>query len=162
MRRTIITLTLVAGMTSAALAQQPTSPPPSQGGPGRTFQAPPDHWSTIDSLVQALGITAQQRPAFTQHYNAINSIMREAAQVRDSMRQAMQAGAPAAGERPSQEAMQAVRARFEPMQAELQTHLDALKSGLTPEQVTKLGALPQPAVMRRRPPPSQTPPPSQN
>src|SRR5258705_8621271 len=60
------------------------------GGP-RRFQPPPDHWMTIDSLGQALGLTPAQRTKVTAAYTALNGVMKDAAARRQAIRQQMMA-----------------------------------------------------------------------
>src|SRR5260221_13907518 len=63
-----------------------------QGEPPRRFQPPPDHWMTIDSLSQTIGLTPAQRTKITPAYTALNGVMRDAAARRQAIRQQMQAG----------------------------------------------------------------------
>src|SRR6059036_1728121 len=50
-----------------------------QGEPSRRFQPPPDHWMTIDSLSQALGLNPAQRTKVAPAYTALNGVMKDAA-----------------------------------------------------------------------------------
>ena len=75
-----MTRSLVSGLVvsiilvSASLAQTPDQgPPPGPGG--RRFGPPPDHWLTLDSLAQAVGLSADQRSKVTQPYTALNGVM---------------------------------------------------------------------------------------
>jgi len=61
------------------------------GEPPRRFQPPPDHWMTIDSLAQSLGLTPAQRTKITPAYTALNGVMKDAAARRQAIRQQMQA-----------------------------------------------------------------------
>jgi Spy/CpxP family protein refolding chaperone len=120
---------------------------------GPMMQPPPDHWMTLDSLVQAAGITDAQKPDVEKHYDALNAVMKKAADERRAMRERMMAG----GGPPSQEEMQANRDKMQGMQAELDRHYTAIRDLLTPEQQAKFDALAKPRVMMmgpgmRRPP----------
>jgi len=119
------------------------------------FQPPPDHWMTIDSLSQALGLSAEQRAKITPSYTALNGVMKDAAARRQAIRQQMQASG---GFVPGQEPTPAQRARFdsartemEGFQAEADQYYAAIRNNLTPDQQAKLDALPKPQVVRRGP-----------
>ena len=143
---------LFALAPAAAPGQQP--PPPA----GSRFQPPPDHWLTIDSLVQAVGLTAEQRGRVAEPYAALNGVMREAAARRRAVREAMQAAL--AGRSPqdlSEAERAAVRARFDSVRTELEGHqVEAdlwhatIRNLLTPAQQVKYDILPKPVVL---PPP---------
>ena len=130
----------------------------SQGSPDggqRRFQPPPDHWMTIDSLSQAVGLSADQRAKITPSYTALNGVMKDAAARRLAIRQQMQASG---GFTPGQEPTPAQRAHFdsvrtemEGFQAEADQWYAAIRNNLTPAQQTKLDALPKPQVTFRRP-----------
>lgn len=119
---------------------------------GPMMQPPPDHWMTFDSLVQAVGITDAQKPDVQKHYDALNAVMKKAADERRAMREQMMAG----GGPPSQEQMQANREKMQSMQAELDGHYAAIRDLLTADQQAKFDALARPRVMMmgpgRRPP----------
>lgn len=145
----IAVLSLV--LAAPAVAQTAQSEPP------RRFQPPPDHWMTIDSLSQALGLSAEQRTKITPSYTALNGVMKDAAARRQAIRQQMQASG-GGGFTPGQEPTPEQRARFdsvrtemEGFQAEADQYYAAIRSSLTPDQQTKLDALPKPQVMRRGP-----------
>ena len=123
----VMALGLVAGAAQAQDAPQRRPPPP-------------DHWLTIDSIAQAVGLTDAQRPGFVQHYDALNAVMKKAADERVKMRQEM------GGERPSAEQMQAMREKFGAMQTELDAHYAELRKLLTEEQQPKFDALEKPRV----------------
>jgi len=72
---TLVTLLLAA----PASGQNPPAGPPPGGPGGQRFAPPPDHWMTLDSLTQALGLTASQRTAIAQPYAALNAVMKQAA-----------------------------------------------------------------------------------
>lgn len=154
---------LAALVLVAAIPVAAQNPPPGPGGPpgGGRFTPPPDHWMTIDSLSQALGLTADQKTKIVQPYTALNAVMKQAAERRAEMMKQFQAGG--GGFTPGQPmdpAMQArrdsVRKEFDGMQEEADQWYGMIRSALTPEQQTKFDALPPPRVaMRRRPPGGQ-------
>lgn len=130
--RTLPTLVMVLGLAAgAAQAQDPAQ---------RPRQAPPDHWLTIDSISQAVGLTAAQRPDFVKHYDALNAVMKKAADERVKMRQEM------GGARPTAEQAQAMREKFTAMQTELDAHYAELRKLLTEEQQPKFDGLEKPRV----------------
>jgi len=153
MRWTIAAAVLLTTLALPALAQTPT-------GPGqRRFQPPPDHWMTIDSLAQALSLTADQQAKVTPPYTALNGVLRDAAARRRAMREQMQGGGGfQPGQPPSPETrarMDSARAEFDGFQAEADEWLAAIRNLLTATQQAKFDALPKPVVamrMRRRPP----------
>jgi len=59
-----------------------------QGEPPRRFQPPPDHWTTIDSLSQALGLTPRSGRRSQPAYTALNGVMKDAAARRQAIRPA--------------------------------------------------------------------------
>ena len=135
----------LAVLASPALAQE------------RRFAPPPDHWMTIDSLAQAIGLTADQKPKVTQPYTALNGVMKDAAARRQAIRQQMQAsgGSFVPGQEPTPEMrakMDSVRAEMDGFQAEADQWLAAIRNLLTPAQQTKFDALPKPQLTRRGPP----------
>lgn len=106
------------------------------------FAPPPDHWLTLDSLVQLVGITEAQRSQVAQHYEAINAVLKKAAEERRRLREQFMAG----GGPPSPEQRQAMQATFQRFQAEVDQHYTALRQLLEAEQQAKLDALPRPRV----------------
>jgi len=131
-----------------ALAQTP------QGQPGRRFQPPPDHWTTIDSLSQTLGLTADQRTKITPAYTALNGVMKDAAAKRQAFREQMQASGFQFGQPPTPEMrakMDSARSEMDGLQAEADQWYAAIRNNLTPAQQTKFDALPKPQVAFRRP-----------
>jgi len=134
-------------LVPAALAQQP--------GMGR-MGPPPDHWMTLDSLAQALGLTADQQPKVAAHYAELNAVIKKAADrrmaARQSMGNAMGQMTPQQREamRPKMDSMRTV---MEGLQHEADEHYGAIRSLLTAEQQAKFDALPKPVVAMRRPPP---------
>jgi hypothetical protein len=151
--RAFAAATLFALLASSALAQNPTPP---AGGPGMgqgRFQPPPDHWMTIDSLSQALGLNADQRTKITPAHTALNGVMKDAAARRQAIRQQMQASG---GFTPGQEPTPAQRAKFdsvrtemEGFQAEADQWYAAIRNNLTAAQQVKFDSLPKPRVMGR-------------
>lgn len=146
MRRRMLVLFLA--VTSAAALR-------AQGrGMGGQFQPPPDHWMTLDSLVQAVGLTADQKTKVAQPYNALNGVMKDAAARRAALRQQMQ-GSFQPGTPPSPEMrarMDSVRAEMEGFQAEADQWVQAIRNQLTAEQQAKFDALPKPVLARPRRP----------
>ena len=133
------------------LAAAPAVAQTAQGEPPRRFQPPPDHWMTIDSLSQTIGLTPEQRTKVTPAYTALNGVMKDAAARRQAIRQQMQAS----GFTPGQEPTPAQRAKFDSVRAEMQgfqAEADqwyaAIRNNLTPDQQTKFDALPKPMVFR--------------
>ena len=131
----------------------PTVAQTAQGEPPRRFQPPPDHWMTIDSLSQVLGLNADQRTKITPAYTALNGVMKDAAARRQAIRQQMQAsGGFTPGQEPTPEQrarMDSVRAEMEGFQAEADQWATAIRTNLTPDQQAKFDALPKPQVFRR-------------
>ena len=134
-------------LVPAAFAQQP--------GMGR-MGPPPDHWLTLDSLAQAVGLSADQRTKVAPHYDELNAVMKKAADRRTAFRQSM--GGMMGQMTPEQRAamrpkMDSMRTVMEGLQHEADEHYGAIRSLLTAEQQAKLDALPKPVVAMRRPPP---------
>jgi LTXXQ motif family protein len=139
------------------LAAPAAAQDPGAAGPPRRFQAPPDHWMTLDSLSQALSLTPDQKTKVAQPYTALNGVMKDAAARRAALRQQMQAGGGSfvPGQEPSPEMrarMDSVRAEMEGFQAEADEWHAAIRNLLTPAQQTKFDALPKPQLFFRRPP----------
>ncbi len=138
---------LLAVVASPALAQEPGA-----GGP-RRFGPPPDHWMTLDSLAQAVGLTAEQKPKVAQPYTALNGVMKDVAARRQALRQQMQ-GSFVPGQEPTPEMrakIDSVRTEMEGYQAEADQWLAAIRNLLTPAQQVKFDALAKPQFMRRPP-----------
>ena len=151
--RSFAVATLIALLATPAFAQNPNPP---AGGPGMgqgRFQPPPDHWMTIDSVTQALSLTADQRTKIAPAYTALNGVMKDAAARRLAIRQQMQASG---GFTPGQEPTPAQRAKFDSVRTEMvgfQAEADqwyaAIRNNLTAAQQVKFDALPKPRVMGR-------------
>jgi len=142
---------LAAIAVMALLLAAPAVAQTANGEPPRRFQPPPDHWMTIDSLGQTIGLTSEQRTKITPAYTALNGVMKDAAARRQAIRQQMQTS----GFTPGQEPTPAQRAKFDSMRAEMQgfqAEADqwyaAIRNNLTPDQQTKFDALPKPMVFR--------------
>lgn len=145
MSRTLLATLALAMLSAAAVAQTPATEP-------RRFQPPPDHWLTIDSLSQALGLSPAQRTKITPAYTALNGVMKDAAARRQAIRQQMQ-GTFTPGQEPTPEQrarFDSVRAEMEGFQAEADEWFAAIRNNLTPDQQAKLDALPKPQVVFRR------------
>lgn len=123
---------------------------PGPGGP----PAIPDHWMTLDSLAQAVELAGEQRGKVAEPFNALNAVMRDAAQRRRALRQEMQTQL--AGRSP-QELTDAERARMRArgdslraelsaLQAEVDLWHGAIRNALTAAQQEKFDALPKPSV----------------
>ena len=151
MRRALVAALLFTTLSIPAVAQTP----PAGGAEGqRRFQPPPDHWMSIDSLSQAVGLTADQRTKITPAYTALNGVMKDAAARRQAIRQQMQApGGFTPGQEPTPEQrakFDSVRAEMEGFQAEADQWYAAIRNNLTPTQQTKLDSLPKPQLAFRR------------
>jgi Spy/CpxP family protein refolding chaperone len=145
MCRTFIATLVFSVLSAAAVAQTPATEP-------RRFQPPPDHWMTIDSLSQSLGLTSVQRTKITPAYTALNGVMKDAAARRQAIRQQTQ-GRFTPGQQPTPEQrarFDSVRAEMEGFQAEADEWYAAIRNNLTPDQQAKLDALPKPQVVFRR------------
>src|SRR2546423_157049 len=133
-------------IAAPAFAQTPQAQAPA-GGPGMgRFQPPPDHWMTIDSLSQVLGLTPAQRTKITPSYTALNGVMKDAAARRQAIRQQMQTSGFTPGQEPTPEQrakFDSVRAEMQGFQAEADQWYATIRNNLTPEQQTKFDALPQ-------------------
>ena len=148
MRRPIIAAVLLSMLTVPALAQDPGA-----GGP-RRFPTPVDHWMTIDSLAQGVGLTADQKTKVAQPYTALNAVMHDVAARRQALRRQMQGSNFIPGQEPSPEMrarMDSVRAEMEGFQAEADQWLAAIRNLLTPAQQIKFDALQKPQFIRRPP-----------
>ena len=114
----------------------------------RMRMRPPDHWMTFDSLVAAVSLTEAQKPDAQKHYDALNGVMKQAAERRRAVMSTMMGGGP-----PTQEQRDAMSAEFAKFQGDVDAHYGELRKLLTAEQQAKFDALPKPVVrMMRRPP----------
>jgi len=109
---------------------------------------------TIDSLSQALGLSADQKTRITGPYTALNAVMKDAAARRQAIRQQMQ-GSFVPGQEPTPEMrarMDSVRVEMDGFQAEADQWIAAIRTALTPAQQVKFDALEKPQLaFRRRP-----------
>jgi hypothetical protein len=144
--RAVAARMLVLSLCAAPLAAQ-------GGMGGGQYAPPPDHWMTMDSITKALTLTPAEVSAIKPQYDSINVILKQAATVRDSVRTAMQ-GMQGMSMEDRRAKMAPVRARMESMQATVDGLVKAIRGKLTPDQATKLDALPQPRAAMRRPQPS--------
>jgi len=108
---------------------------------------------TIDSLSQVLSLTPAQRTKITPAYTALNGVMKDAAARRQAIRQQMQASGggftPGQAPTPEQRAkFDSVRTEMQGFQAEADQWYDTIRNNLTPDEQTKLDALPKPMVFR--------------
>jgi hypothetical protein len=131
----ILAVTLALGAGAAHAQDRPQGP----------RRPPPDHWLTIDSIAGAVGLTEAQRPDFVKHYEALNAVMKRAADERAKTREEMRA----AGGPPTAEQGQALRARFDVLQTDLDGHYQELRKLLTEAQQARFDALPKPDVRLR-------------
>jgi len=146
---------ILSFMLAMPLVAQSPQGQAAPAGPGMgRFQPPPDHWMTIDSLNQALGLSADQRTKVTPAYTALNGVMKDAAARRQAIRQQMQASGSTFT--PGQEPTPAQRAKFdslrtemEAFQAEADQWYAAIRNNLTAAQPVKFDSLPKPGVMGR-------------
>ena len=149
MFRVTRTAVLLALFAAPALAQEPGA----MGG-HRRFGPPPDHWMTIDSLAQAVGLTPDQKTKVAQPYTALNAVMHDVAARRMALRQQMQGSNFVPGQEPTPEMrarMDTVRTEMEGFQAEADQWLAAIRNLLTPAQQIKFDGLPKPQFIRRPP-----------
>ncbi len=134
-----------------ALAQEPQRPQPL-----------PDHWFTLDSLTQLVGLTADQRAKVAQPYAALNAVVKQAADKRAALRGQFRRPPPdGSAPEPTPEQRQAMRARmdsvraeFEGLQEEANMWHGTIRNLLTAAQQTKFDALPPPRLtpqLQRRP-----------
>ena len=146
---------ILSFMLAMPLVAQSPQGQAAPAGPGMgRFQPPPDHRMTIDSLNQALGLSADQRTKVTPAYTALNGVMKDAAARRQAIRQQMQASGSTFT--PGQEPTPAQRAKFdslrtemEAFQAEADQWYAAIRNNLTAAQQVKFDSLPKPRVMGR-------------
>lgn len=144
--RSALVLALVA---TPAFAQNPGA----MGGQ-RRVGPPPDHWMTLDSLAQAVGLSAEQKTKVVQPYTALNGVMKDVAARRQALRQEMQGSGFMPGQEPTPEMrarMDSVRTEMEGFQAEADQWIAAIRNLLTPAQRTTFDALPKPQFVRRPP-----------
>lgn len=149
MRRALAAIALT--LLSAPLSAQ-------QGGQGFTPPAPPpDHWLTLDSLTQLVGLDAAQRRTVTDPYRALNAVLKQAADRRAEMRRRFEGQPRPASPQEITPEMRArfdsVRAEFEGMQEEADQWYQMIRDQLRTDQLARFDALPKPVVARRMRPP---------
>jgi len=136
-----LAVALVVAATPA-LAQEPQRPPPL-----------PDHWLTLDSLTQLVGLTADQRTKVAQPYTALNAVVKQAADKRAALRGQFRRPPDGSAPEPTPEQRQAMRARmdsvraeFEGLQEEANMWHGTIRNLLTAAQQAQFDALPPPRV----------------
>ena len=139
MRKMLVAVALLGGAVTPLAAQ-------GGGGMGRGFAPPPNHWMTMDSVGQALGLTAAEKTAIQPQYDSINAILMRAAAIRDSMRASMQSG----GGDP-RAAMAAARPMMQSLQDQEDGLLKEIHGKISAAAAAKLNAAPPPRAMRQRP-----------
>lgn len=137
--RSITMAVLALGLAAAAAGAQE---PAQRRGP------PPDHWMTMDSLAAAVSLSDAQRPEFVAHYDALNAVMKQAADERRKMME--QAG----DARPTRDQMQAMRTKLQGLQTEVDAHYQELRKLLSAEQQASFDSLPKPRVIMQARQPS--------
>lgn len=151
MTRSILTVVMALAVAPPLVAQTPPAGTPERQ---RRMQPPPDHWMTLDSLSQALSLTAEQRTKLTEPYTALNGVLRDAAARRREIRAQMSGGGTfQRGQEPTPEMrarMDSIRAEMEGFQAEADQWLAAMRGTLTSAQQVKFDALPKPQLLPRR------------
>ena len=149
--RSMMSFAAICLLTTCLAAQAPQTPTAPDSA-RRRAQPLPDHWMTIDSLSQALGLSAAERTKITPAYTALNGVMKDAAARRQAIRQQMQASGFTPGQEPTPEQrarFDSVRAEMEGFQAEADQWHGAIRSNLTSAQQAKFDSLPKPLVFRR-------------
>ncbi|HKV70428.1 MAG TPA: hypothetical protein VJN62_04230 [Gemmatimonadales bacterium] len=135
-------------LVAVALFGGAVAPLAAQGGGGmggRGFAPPPNHWMTMDSVAQALSLTAAEKSAIQPQYDSINAILARAAAIRDSMRANIQPG----GDMRS--AFAAARQLMQPLQEAEDALIKEIHGKVSSAAGAKLDAAPPPRVMRQRP-----------
>ncbi len=107
------------------------------------FQPPPDHWMTLDSIVEIVGIAADQRAPVAEHYERINTLMKETAEKRAELRSGMAGGQPSQADR---DKMMAFRDGLTALQETIDEHYHAIRGLLTDEQQAKFDESAKPRV----------------
>src|SRR6058998_802806 len=138
MRRLFTLAALTALAASLAAQTPPPNGPPMMGPGGQRFAPPPDHWMTMDSLVEALGLSADQKTKIAQPYTALNGVLKQAADRRAELRRRFaaerggQQGPMSPAEMtPEQRArMDSVRAEFDGMQEEADQWYQTIRAAL--------------------------------
>jgi len=122
-----------------------------QGAP--PFTPPPDHWLTLDSLVQTVGLDSAQRRSVADPYRALNAVLKQAADKRAELRRRTEGQPrPMAPENMTPEMrarFDSVRVEFEVLQDEADEWYMMIRNLLRPDQMARFDALPRPMVSRR-------------
>jgi hypothetical protein len=113
------------------------------GGMGGMRMPPPDHWMTMDSVSQALTLTAAERTAIQAQYDSINLLLKRGVAIRDSIRGSMGQGGD------MRAAMGTARQLLQPLQDQEDALVKAIRGHLTADQAAKLDAAPPPRVLRQ-------------
>jgi hypothetical protein len=130
----------------AIVALALAGPAMAQGGGGMgggMRMPPPDHWMTMDSVSQALSLTAAERTAIQGSYDSINILLKRGVAIRDSIRGSMSPGGD------MRAAMTAGRALLQPLQDQEDALVKAIRGHLTADQAAKFDAAPPPRVLRQ-------------
>jgi hypothetical protein len=109
------------------------------------FAPPPNHWMTMDSVVQALSLTAAEKSAIQPQYDSINAILMRATAIRDSVRASVSGGGD------MRAAMGSARQMMQPLQDREDALLKEIHGKISAAAAAKLDAAPPPKVMRQRP-----------
>ncbi len=143
MRRLVATLTALMLCVIPLAGQQP----------GQGFQPPPDHWLTLDSLTQLVGLDAAQRRSVTDPYHALNAVLKQAADRRAEMHRRFEGQPRPQSPQEITPEMRArfdsVRAEFEGMQEEADQWYQMIRDQLRADQLARFDAIPKPVVTRR-------------
>ena len=143
MRRHRTVAILLSAICRSALAQDT----------GGRFPPPPDHWLTLDSLSQAVGLDAGQRSTVTDPYRALNAVLKQAAAKRAELRRRFEGqprpASPADVTPEMRARFDSVRAEFEGMQDEADQWYMMIRNLLRPDQLARFDAIPKPMVSRR-------------
>ena len=154
--RSLAAVLLALAVAVPVTARAQDAPPGAGGVRPFRFPPPPDHWMTLDSLAQAVGLTADQKTKVAQPYTALNGVMKDAAARRQAIRQQMQgSGSFVPGQEPTPEMRarrDSIRTEMEGFQAEADQYLAAIRTLLTAAQQPKFDALPKPQFAFRGPP----------
>ncbi|HEX4634493.1 MAG TPA: hypothetical protein VH163_11710 [Gemmatimonadales bacterium] len=139
MRKMLVAVALFGGAVAPLAAQ-------GGGGMGRgQFAPPPNHWMTMDSVAQALSLTAAEKSAIQPQYDSINAILMRATAIRDSVRASVSGGGD------MRAAMGSARQMMQPLQDREDALLKEIHGKISAAAAAKLDAAPPPKVMRQRP-----------
>jgi len=120
---------------------------------GQGFPPLPDHWLTLDSLVQTVGLDSAQRRSVADPYRALNAVLKQAADKRAELRRRAEGQPrPMAPENMTPEMrarFDSVRVEFEVLQDEADEWYMMIRNLLRPDQLARFDALPRPMVSRR-------------